>query len=430
MVEPAQPPREGLGRGSISRQRRVSEAIGEARAALQETLGMGTPKPRRQWAQRLVLRVAGLHSRIHGWRSRPRRKMAGFSLSPLRTFLPTLAILAVLVVAIAGGGFGVCSAYVSASAEGGVAVLFAGDPVVSAEDAFTFAAVPMSVVKRYAPEQDLSHVADADVEPPTQLDEVMALTNTITYTVQAGDDLESLAVRFQVTPYTIFWANNLHTAWDLEPGQVLTIPPLSGVPHTVDWGQTIDSIADMYGVRAGNIVGYPPNSLKYPYDLDVGQEIFVPGGIIDIPDYWDGGTRPPPTLVRMPGGEKLVWPTWGEITAPFGWSRAYGGYHRGLDIANSRGTPIYAAAAGEVIEAGWGSLGWHVYIDHGNGFVTQYGHMAKPPYVAVGDRVEKWDQIGIMGMTYGAGGYATGVHLHFAVLHHGVYIDPLPLLEN
>ena len=84
---------------------------------------------------------------------------------------------------------------------------------------------------------------------------------------------------------------------------------------------------------------------------------------------------------------------------------------------------------GAVIAAGWGGLGWYVAIDHGNGFRTEYGHMAEPPLVAEGATVARRDQLGLMGRTYGSGGRATGIHLHFAVRHHGVLIDPLPLLE-
>jgi murein DD-endopeptidase MepM/ murein hydrolase activator NlpD len=132
----------------------------------------------------------------------------------------------------------------------------------------------------------------------------------------------------------------------------------------------------------------------------------------------------------MPGGEKMAWPTWGYISAPFGWSRQYVGFHQGLDIANDYGTPIYAAASGEVVASGWGTLGWWVGIDHGNGFRTEYGHMAEQPLVSEGEQIEKGQLIGHMGSTYGRGGYSTGVHLHFVVRHLGAYIDPLPLLEN
>jgi hypothetical protein len=148
MGESAQQSHEELGRGSVSRQRRVNEAIGEARAALQETLGIQTPTPRQQLARRWALRASSLHAKIHGLRNRPRPKIFNLLFSSMRSFLPTLGVLAVLLITIAGGGFGICSAYVSAEAAGGFGVIIPGDPSPSADEAFTFAAVPMSVVKR------------------------------------------------------------------------------------------------------------------------------------------------------------------------------------------------------------------------------------------------------------------------------------------
>jgi murein DD-endopeptidase MepM/ murein hydrolase activator NlpD len=295
-------------------------------------------------------------------------------------------------------------------------------------EAFAFAAVPMTVASRPASMTDEAPPVEAAAEPSANL---AAHNKVITYAVQAGETLDSVAEQNGVAAYTIYWLNELTWPGNLEPGMQLRIPPISGVPHTVEAGETLDTIADLYGVRPGNIVGYPPNELKYPYHLAAGQELFVPGGIVEIPNYrMAEGQRPPPTIVKMPGGEKLSWPTSGEISAPFGWSRAYGGYHKGLDIANNWGTPIYAAAEGKVIESGWGGLGWYVVIDHENGFRTEYGHMAQRPMVAEGEHVKRGQQIGLMGRTYGAGGYATGVHLHLAVRHNNVLIDPLPLLEQ
>ncbi|MGB9723637.1 MAG: peptidoglycan DD-metalloendopeptidase family protein [Chloroflexia bacterium] len=362
-----------------------------------------------------------LHIRFRG-----RRRTTPFPFHHLATLAMLLLLLTTLV-----GPFGLYVAHSSPPEEneGGRIPLY-GPPSSPQESAFDFAIGPLTVVRRSRPAEDAVPPDTAEASPQREA-ALPLMEDVITYTVAAGDTLEALAERFGVADYTIFWVNKLRTPRDLRPGMVLTIPPLSGAPHLVQPGETLESIADIYGVRPGNIVGYPPNGLRYPYHLEVGQEIFVPGAVVDIPKRPVAeGERPKPILVQMPGGEKLRWPTWGTLTAPFGWSRAYGGYHRGIDIANQWGTPVYAAAAGTVVEAGWGSLGWYVAIDHGNGFRTEYGHLAERPWVKVGDHVEKGQRIGSMGRTYGQGGYASGVHLHFAVRHHGALIDPLPLLEH
>ncbi|MEU5422034.1 peptidoglycan DD-metalloendopeptidase family protein [Streptomyces sp. NPDC020667] len=116
-------------------------------------------------------------------------------------------------------------------------------------------------------------------------------------------------------------------------------------------------------------------------------------------------------------------PTAGFISDPYGGSRD----HDGIDIANARGTPIYAVGDGEVINSGPASgYGQWIRILHPDGTVTEYGHMYERD-VAVGDRVTAGQRIALMG----AEGEATGPHLHLRVrrdtsMNHG--IDPIPYL--
>jgi murein DD-endopeptidase MepM/ murein hydrolase activator NlpD len=128
-------------------------------------------------------------------------------------------------------------------------------------------------------------------------------------------------------------------------------------------------------------------------------------------------------------GNRWVWPARGRMTSGFGWR--WGNLHNGLDIANAKWTSITAAREGTVIEAGWCSgYGFCVRINHGDGFVTEYGHMAARPNVRVGQRVVAGTRIGAMGSTYdrAGGGYSTGVHLHFTVKRYGRAINPLRYL--
>lgn len=120
-----------------------------------------------------------------------------------------------------------------------------------------------------------------------------------------------------------------------------------------------------------------------------------------------------------------IWPTSGEITSgfgyrnsPWGWSREF---HPGVDIANSWGTPVLAAADGVVISAGWeGGYGNMVLIDHGNGMQTAYAHNSSIR-VAVGQRVSKGEQIADMGST----GASTGPHVHYEVRINGERVNPM-----
>lgn len=95
--------------------------------------------------------------------------------------------------------------------------------------------------------------------------------------------------------------------------------------------------------------------------------------------------------------------------------------HKGHDYAAPAGTPIYAAAAGTVVIAGYSnSAGYWVVIDHGDGLTTKYMHMYTQPYVSAGQSVEKGQNIGGVGTT----GQSTGNHLHFQVEEYGIAVSP------
>jgi len=118
-----------------------------------------------------------------------------------------------------------------------------------------------------------------------------------------------------------------------------------------------------------------------------------------------------------------IWPTWGRITSLFG-ERRWGHVHKGLDIANSRGTPINTTASGVVIFSGYhGGYGKKVMVYHGFGYTTVYAHLDKI-MVDVGDEVKQGDTIGLMGNT----GNSTGTHLHYEVLVDGIPQDPKDFL--
>lgn len=94
--------------------------------------------------------------------------------------------------------------------------------------------------------------------------------------------------------------------------------------------------------------------------------------------------------------------------------------HTGLDIASNQGTSVYAADGGKVTMASWnGGYGNCIMIDHGNGYVTLYGHL-NGFAISQGDTVSQGQTIGYVGST----GTSTGSHLHFEVLLNGSRIDP------
>ncbi|HHT65148.1 MAG: peptidoglycan DD-metalloendopeptidase family protein [Caldicoprobacterales bacterium] len=122
------------------------------------------------------------------------------------------------------------------------------------------------------------------------------------------------------------------------------------------------------------------------------------------------------------GSGRLRWPVRGRLTSRFG--QRWGRLHKGIDLANPKGTPIYAADSGKVIFSGrQGGYGNLVQIDHGDGMVTYYAHMSKRS-VSKGDSVSKGQKIGYVGST----GNSTGPHLHFEVRINGNPKNPLKYL--
>ena len=126
------------------------------------------------------------------------------------------------------------------------------------------------------------------------------------------------------------------------------------------------------------------------------------------------------------GAGGLMWPIASdEITSDYGW-RAHpitgdSRYHSGVDIGGDYGEPIYAAAAGTVVYAGWISgYGYAVVIDHGGGISTLYGHNEQLN-VGEGQNVSQGDVIAYCGST----GNSTGPHCHFEVRENGEPVDPM-----
>lgn len=101
-------------------------------------------------------------------------------------------------------------------------------------------------------------------------------------------------------------------------------------------------------------------------------------------------------------------------------------FHAGLDFSAPHGSPVYAAAGGRIIKAGWhDDFGWVIEIDHGNRLVTRYAHTSKM-LVKEGDVVVPGQQIALVGSS----GRSTGPHLHFEVLRDGEYTDPQDYLAG
>lgn len=233
-------------------------------------------------------------------------------------------------------------------------------------------------------------------------------TGVITYVVQDGDTIWSIAHNFGLDIDTLRWSNEEleHNPDVLSVGQELVILPVSGAYHTVQPGETLAAIAAAYGVSGEDIAGFPPNGIDDPSSLRAGQKLVIPGGgkrvalphPAESPDYL------------------FAWPLVGYIT------QNYSADHPAIDIGAPYGSKVYAAADGRVISPMWSEVGYgyNVIIDHGDGYETLYAHM-KGKWVNDGDYVERGQLIGEVGST----GHSTGPHVHFEVRIDGAQVNPL-----
>ncbi|MEM9293830.1 MAG: M23 family metallopeptidase [Acidobacteriota bacterium] len=96
-------------------------------------------------------------------------------------------------------------------------------------------------------------------------------------------------------------------------------------------------------------------------------------------------------------------------------------FHQGIDISAPPGAPVLASADGVVTRSGWnGGLGRAIFLSHGYGLSTRYGHLSKLA-VEAGDTVQRGDVIGYVGNT----GRSTGYHLHYEVRQEGRAVNPM-----
>jgi len=100
---------------------------------------------------------------------------------------------------------------------------------------------------------------------------------SVEYSVVSGETLSNVASKYNISVDTIKWANGL-TSDQINPGQKLVVPPVSGVVHTVGKSETLQSIAKSHGVSVQAIVDFPFNDIAQDNQLSQGQILVVPGG--------------------------------------------------------------------------------------------------------------------------------------------------------
>ncbi len=203
----------------------------------------------------------------------------------------------------------------------------------------------------------------------------------------------------------------------------------SGGTYTVKRGDTLYGISRTTGTSVRDLARL--NNISPPYTIEVGQKLKLNGSSSTkttkkkIFLYAHRGchafVRGTSVLLAAGGTALLALATSGKVVLPY--STADGG-NKGIDIAGTRGQPVYAAGAGKVVYVGnqlrgYGNL---IMIKHSEDYITAYAHNDKL-MVNNGQSVKAGQQIATMGSTD-----ADSVRLHFQIRYRATAIDPLRYL--
>lgn len=263
----------------------------------------------------------------------------------------------------------------------------------------------------------------------------------IQYEVKSGDTIEGIATQFNLQPESIVWANGATIVESLPIGITLYIPPVDGVLYEHVGSKTLQEIATEYDLAdAYSIInseyntalrGYSPNDVPpsgallmlagaQAYEVSFYDPVIVTeggdAGAAGTYVTFAPGEAGSCTRVQNPGGGAF----WTTPLNSYTWIRGFSGYHTGVDLAASVGTPVYASNSGRVIFAGWNSwgYGYMVALAHGP-FTSIYGHMSAV-YVGCGQDVGAGANIGAVGSS----GNSSGPHLHFEIRYNNQPQDP------
>lgn len=272
------------------------------------------------------------------------------------------------------------------------------------------------------------------------------------YRIQNGEDLDSIADDHNLNIEELLIANPQYTSANvlLTPGEEINVGLIAPLVSVVYNKMVVDDVDvafktevikdstkyvdyDEVTTKGQNGVRRLTQSITYIngeiQSLDIVQQKTIKEAINQVvvrgTKTLGGGNY---HYTNSQGNAEWSWPTITPfvITSKFKWR--WGRQHQGIDISGcGYGSPIYAVSGGVVYYISTNknaNEGLSVYIDHGNGIVTQYMHLSKI-LVSQGQQVSREQKIGLMGCT----GSCTGTHLHLGVwqgkpYHGGTVLDP------
>ena len=237
------------------------------------------------------------------------------------------------------------------------------------------------------------------------------------YRVKKGDMVGTIAEKFGVTQDTIISVNNIRQSRLIQIGQDLKIPSIPGILYTVKKdGEDINDIAERFEIAPEECAKVNNLDLQLA-SLKAGDQLFLPNAELD----WVTRQEINGDLFKRPlKGGYYFSSYYGWRASPFTGKRTF---HGGIDMAARKGTAVYPALDGTVLETGYNSTyGNYIYIKHHSGYKTLYAHLSAIN-TKKGRFVYTNTKIGEVGST----GLSTGPHLHFSIYKNNVSINPMNL---
>jgi murein DD-endopeptidase MepM/ murein hydrolase activator NlpD len=325
------------------------------------------------------------------------------------------------------------------SATGGAHLAAAGEVVHASGDVFENYEVQRgdhidALARAFTTTRTVLLDANGSLRPPYLLrpGQILKVPVAKAYVAKTGDTLPAVARRFSVNPDELAELNHLSLRGALRGGQEI------GLPSSMhDRGPQREAGIDSeyaeaeappppvtrqssYGYQASPAQA-PPPSYRAPVEPTPNSRRLVqvaPEPAMPAPRYAAPSGPPPPAAAGYSDSEiaqaargRFVWPVRGDVVQRFG-PQGVGRRNDGVDIRAAQGTPVKAAAAGEVVYAGnqvpgFGNL---VLIKHADGWVTAYAHLDAVD-VAMKQEVTQGQAVGSVGMSGGA----VQPELHFEV---------------
>ena len=197
-----------------------------------------------------------------------------------------------------------------------------------------------------------------------------------------------------------------------EGGRLSSATPQSGIYHTVQHGQTLWRISQVYGVSVDDIIRI--NRIPDAARLEEGQLLFIPG----VEE-----AKTVPGKSDDPNKNEFAWPVKGQVVRFFNQS-GQGISHKGIGIQVPPGESVAAAREGKVVFADYlQGYAYTVILDHRDGFHSVYSLNSKV-LVHVGDHVSKGDQLAL------AGSRGQGALVYFEIRKSGQANNPLYYLPR